>query len=203
VADLSDRDILTEIHLGNILCEPFNRANLSAASIDLRLGSKIYRRKRPLLNRLFPRLFPLPPVKFDVDENGRVTVIRNPDDFELIDLLAPGNTPDKERYILYPGDFVLVPTLEYVGSASPNILSQISDKSTIARLAVGSFFGAGFGDPGNALNFTLELKNNGHEPIELQYGQHICQIRFAYLSSPVMQSYDGKYLNSRTVEGAK
>jgi dCTP deaminase len=203
VSFLSDRDIMAEMSAGNIICEPFNRANLSAASIDLRLGARFWRRKRPLLNRLFPWLFPLPPVKFDVDENGRVTVIRNPEDFELIDLLAFGNAPDEERYTLYPGDFVLAETLEYVGAAAPHLISQISDKSTVARLAVGTFLGAGFGDPGNALNFTLELKNNGHEPIELQYGQHICQIRFAYLSSPCDNPYSGKYLNSRTVEGAK
>jgi deoxycytidine triphosphate deaminase len=73
----------------------------------------------------------------------------------------------------------------------------------MARLGLSTFFGAGYIDPGNVLNITLEIKNNGHVPVELQYGMHICQIRFAYLSSPVTAPYNGKYLNSKTVEGAK
>jgi dCTP deaminase len=200
---LSDRDILAELDLGNIICKPFNRANLSSASIDLRLGSKIYRRKRSFLNRLFPRLFPLPPVKFDVDENGRVGVIRKSDDFELIDLLEKGDIPDDEYYTLYPGDFVLAETLEYVGQDSAEIQAEVCDKSTMARLGLSICFSAGFIDAGNSLNVTLELKNNGHEPIRLRYAQHICQIKFSRLSSPSMHPYDGKYKNPTMVEIAK
>jgi dCTP deaminase len=193
---LSDRDIMAEMNAGNIICEPFNRENLSAASIDLRLGSKIYRRKRPLLNRLFPRLFQLVPVEFDVDENGRITVVRKPEDFDLIDLTWCGD------FILYPGDFVLGETLEYVGQNCAGIQSEVVDKSTIARWG-GYTCPAGFIDAGNALRITLEIGNNGHEPIPLRYGMHICQIKFMRLSSPSMQPYDGKYLNADTVECAK
>jgi dCTP deaminase len=200
---LSDRDILAELDLGNIVCKPFNRANLSAASIDLRLGSKICRRKRPWLNRLFPGLFPLPPVQFDVDENGRVTVIRKSEDFELINLWMPEYGLSDETYTLYPGDFVLAETLEYVGQDSAEIQAEVCDKSTLARLGLSICFSAGFIDAGNALNVTLELKNNGHEPIQLQHAQHICQIKFSRLSSPSMHPYDGKYKNPTMVEIAK
>jgi deoxycytidine triphosphate deaminase len=203
MSDLSDRDILAAMADGEIVCQPFNRANLSAASIDLRLGAKIYRRKMPLLNRWFPRLFPLPVVNFDIDENGRVTVIRKAEDFELINLSGFHYAPDEETYTLYPGDFILAPTLEYVGQNSAEIQSEVCDKSTLARLGLSVCFSAGFVDAGNALHVTLELKNNGHEPIRLRYAQHICQIKFARLSSPSMQPYDGKYKNSKTVECAK
>ena len=200
---LSDVDILAEMEKGNITCEPFVLENLSAASIDIRLGSRFWRRKRPLLNRLFPRLFPLPPVELAVDENGRITVIRKAEDFELIDILAFGNAPDEEYYILYPGDFVLGETLEYVGQDSTEIQSEICDKSTLARLGLSVCFSAGFVDAGNKLTVTLEFKNNGHEPIKLIYGQHICQIKFSRLSSPSSRPYNGKYKNSTSLEGAK
>jgi dCTP deaminase len=196
MSDLSDRDILAAMADGEIVCQPFNRANLSAASIDLRLGSKIYRRKRPLLNRWFPRLFPLPPIEFDIDENGKITVIRKPENFELINL-------EYQDFILYPGDFVLGETLEYVGQNCADIQSEVVDKSTPARWGLSVCFSAGFVDAGNALNVTLEIGNNGHEPIPLRYGMHICQIKFARLSSPSMQPYDGKYKNSKGVECAK
>lgn len=200
MSDLSDCDILAAMNDGEIVCQPFNRANLSAASIDLRLGAKIYRRKRPLLNRWFPRLFPLPVVIPVVDENGKITITRKAEDFELVNLLA---FEEQQYYVLYPGDFILAETLEYVGQNSADIQSEVVDKSTLARLGLSVCFSAGFVDAGNALCVTLELKNNGHEPILLQYGQHICQIKFARLSSPSMQPYDGKYKNSRTVECAK
>lgn len=196
---LSDVDILAEIEKGNITCEPFVLENLSAASIDIRLGSRFWRRKRPLLNRLFPRLFPLPPVELTTDENGRITVIRKTEDFELIDLLRT----NRKHYILYPGDFVLAETLEYVGQDSAEIQSEVCDKSTLARLGLSICFSAGFVDAGNALNVTLELKNNGHEPIRLVYGQHICQMKFSRLSSPSSRPYNGKYKNSTSLEGAK
>ncbi len=188
MAFLSDRDILAEMDNGNIICTPFIRENLSNSSIDLRLGETV---KRARVNEgyYYSRWF------FDLDENGRVTT--NEWGVERDEFSTRGG------YTLNPGDFILVPTLEYVGSNALNILAQISDKSTMARLGLSTFFGAGYIDPKNPLNITLEVVNNGHVPIELQYGQHICQIRFAYLSSPVMAPYDGKYLNSRTVEGAK
>lgn len=179
---LSDRDILKEIESGNIICEPFDRNNLSCASIDLRLGDTIYKQSGQA-------------AKFKINDSGRLTVI-NEAFSELYNL-------EYKPLIMYPGDFVLAQTLEYVGQTSDRIISELSDKSTLGRLGLSTFFSAGFIDPGNVLNITLELKNNGNMPIELRYGMHICQIRFAYLSSPCLQTYNGKYLGSRIVEVAK
>jgi deoxycytidine triphosphate deaminase len=96
----------------------------------------------------------------------------------------------------------LAETLEYVGQRALDIISEVCDKSTLARLGLSICFSAGYIDAGNVLNITLELKNHSNRAIELQYGQHICQLRFSYLNSPASKGYDGKYLNSRNVEAA-
>lgn len=187
---LSDRDILKEMELSNIVCTPFDRANLSNSSIDLRLGQ--YVAKQPCR---------LQPVRFETDVNGRLTV-SNPIKPKLYNLLDP-RVRDSHKFILKSGEFVLAQTLELVGHPGDRIVSQILDKSTLARLGLSVCFSAGYLDAGNVLSVTLELKNNSHNAIELQYGQHICQIRFQYTSSPVIHKYSGKYSKSLRLQGAK
>jgi len=176
---LSDRDILAEIMAGNIICEPFNTFNLSNSSIDLRLGKTLIYQK------------PSSPddyISFKIDENGKLK-INNPSKLVKYDLT-------EKPFILKPGGFVLGVTLEKVGHIDDITISDIKDKSSLARIGLSTSFAAGFVDAGNVLNVTLEIKNNGNIPIELQYGQHVCQIRFSRLSSSVMNKYNGKYLNS-------
>jgi dCTP deaminase len=106
VSFLSDRDILAEMNAGNIICEPFERENLSNSSIDLRLGRTIRKIKPSCV---------IDGVKFDVDPiTGRVETRPFGDafDFDLVE----------DPYVLFPGDFVLASTLEYVGAAAPHIL---------------------------------------------------------------------------------
>lgn len=140
-------------------------------------------------------------VKFKTDDSGRLTVV-NPPKTKTIDLLNP-LVRDGHKYVIKPGEFILAQTLEIVGHPNGDIVSQILDKSSLARLGLSICFSAGFIDPGNVLRVTLEIKNNSSFPIELQYGQHVCQIRFSYLSSPVSKLYDGKYKNSLNLELAK
>lgn len=185
---LSDNDIRREITEGNIICTPFAHENLSNSSIDLRLDEEIcmiWQDSRAIRSGAY----------FDLNDCGKLTVGSIGCRKEFFS--------SKGGFILEPDGFILASTLEYVGPKSPRIIGQISDKSTLARLGLSTFFGAGYIDPGNALNITLEIKNNSHIPIRLEYGQHICQIRFAYLYSPVSAPYSGKYLNSTGVEGAK
>lgn len=187
---LSDRDILREIESGKIVCEPFDRANLSNSSIDIRLG------------RYVAKQFNLDPVKFGINEHGKLTV-KDAVKPETYDLLGTTRGEELNNYILYPGNFILAETLEFVGQTSDSIISEVADKSTLTRLGLSVCFSAGYIDTGNALNITLELKNNGNMAIELQYGMHICQIRFAYLNTPTLEKYHGKYTRSTGLEIAK
>lgn len=185
---LSDVDIKRELLDGGIICTPFTPENLSNSSIDLRLDEEICLMWK---DSLAPHGHAL----FELNEHGRVAV-------ETVGCRME-TFSSRGGLVLEPDGFILANTIEYVGPASPRILGQISDKSTLARLGLSTFFGAGYIDPGNALNITLEIKNNGHVPIRLEYGMHICQIRFAYLNSPVSSPYNGKYKNSTSLEGAK
>lgn len=189
---LSDFDIEQRLKSGDIICEPFAPENLSNSSIDLRLGRYLIKQKRrSWLRNLLRRDV----VTFDLDANGKLRV-KNPNKTARIDLMG-------WSYILDPGEFVLGSTFEYVGSNSNHVICRVADKSTLARLGLSICFSAGKIESNNALNITLEIKNDSSVPIELQYGQHICQIEFAYLASPSTRPYKGKYLNSKTVEAAK
>jgi deoxycytidine triphosphate deaminase len=203
MAFYSDTDINASLRHGEIICEPFNPANLSIASIDLRLDRLLYQIRRPWLNRLAPRLFPLPVVRPKIDENGRWTVSHNKARYQFFDLIDSSLTGQLDEFILYPGDFVLGNTIERIGSDTAHILADLADKSTPARLGLSICFSSGFVDPGNVLNPTLEIKNNGYEPITLQYGMHICQVRFGTCKSPASRRYDGKYGGARSVQPAR
>jgi dCTP deaminase len=187
---LSDRDIIANIESGNIICTPLDLANISNSSIDLRLGQYIAKQ---------PRRFK--PVKFETDKSGRLTVI-DPVKPRIYNLLDP-TVRDSNKFVIEPGEFVLAQTLELVGSMSDSIECKISDKSTLARIGLSACFSAGKIESGNILRVTLELKNNGANAIELQFGQHIAQIQFEQLTSPVISKYGGKYKNSLNLELAK
>lgn len=187
---LSDRDIIENIELGNIVCTPLDHRNISNSSIDLRLGQYIAKQPRRLKT-----------IKFSTDDSGRLTVL-DPVKPKIYNLLDP-SVRDSNKFILKPGEFVLAQTLELVGHPGDLLVSEIMDKSTLARCGLSVCFSAGFIDAGNILNITLEIKNNSPNRIELQYGMMICQIRFHKLSSPVLRKYDGKYKNSLNLELAK
>jgi deoxycytidine triphosphate deaminase len=195
MAFLSDYDIQQRIRSGDIICEPFNLENLSNSSIDIRLGQYLIKEKVGWWRRLLG----LDVISFDLDDNGKLKA-SNPNKVTSWDLFS---AYPHCNYILKPGEFILGSTLEYVGSNSNHIICQVADKSTLARAGLSVCFSAGYIDSNNVLNITLEIKNNGHSPIELQYGMHICQLKFAYLASPSTRPYDGKYAGSRVVEMAK
>jgi deoxycytidine triphosphate deaminase len=187
---LSDADILKEIELGNIICTPFDRRNVSNSSIDLRLGQYIVEQKQPFHT-----------VKFETDDSGKLTVL-DPINPKVTNLLNP-KIRGAHKFVIKPGQFILAQTLEVVGHPSDRIVSQILDKSSLARLGLSICFSAGFIDAGNVLSVTLEIKNHSKNAIELQYGQHCCQIRFQYLNSPCTKKYNGKYLNCISLQSAK
>lgn len=187
---LSDADILREMDLGNIVCTPFDRNNLSNSSIDLRLGQYIIEQKQPFHT-----------VVFETDTSGKLTVINpiEPKKWNLLD----HRVRDAHKFVIKPGQFILSQTLEVVGNPGNRIVSQILDKSSLARLGLSVCFSAGYIDAGNVLSVTLEIKNNSKNAIELQYGMAVCQIRFQYLNSPCTQKYNGKYLNSLSIQTAR
>jgi deoxycytidine triphosphate deaminase len=146
---LSDIDIRRELAVGGIKCAPLPDANISNSSIDLRLGRRLVMMRPALASSVVAR----PGMRtnqscatMQCDCNGRL----NPTFFDCEESIFDST----ETFLLVPGDFILGSTIEQVGSTALNILGQISDKSTLARLGLSTFFGAGYIDPGNVLNIT-------------------------------------------------
>ncbi len=108
------------------------------------------------------------------------------------------NIKDTEGFVLYPGQFILAHTLEYV-RLPVNIEAQFQLKSSRAREGIQHLF-AGFIDPGFHGQVTLELKNvTQRHSIFLKPGMLIGQLRFAKLEETPIRPYSltGRYMNDR------
>lgn len=215
MSGLSSSDLIEAIKDDRIVFDPFTPDAIQPASIDLKLGKQILRRRRGFLNKLAPRMFPLPPVEIIVEPSGRWYRIQRPEHYEHFsiptfeehqDTLQAFGGLDIKRprpFILYPGDFCLGFIEQKVGPKSKQYTGQFQDKSSFARLGCTGHGGSGWVDPGNVGNWTTELHNKGHEPIKLFAGMNILQICFDELKSPALEAYSGKYQNPDWVEGAK
>lgn len=180
---LSDIDILDSYERGLIECNPFDALNVQPCSLDLRLGR----------NLLHPKSS-TKPIGFIVGGSGQIQVADDIN-YREYDL-------DNYCFTLSPGSFVLGSTLERVGCPGNTLACQVADKSTLARLGISVCFSAGWIDPGNVLNITLEIYNHSQRAIELRSGMAICQLKFFELKTPSKNLYSGKYLNSVDTEGA-
>jgi len=102
-------------------------------------------------------------------------------------LILKDNRPS---YRLRPGDFILAATKEQF--TMPNdVLGIVHDKSSWARRGV--TVQNTVIEPGWRGYLTLEIKNIGHEDIELTAGQGIAQVIFHRIDKIVAQPYEGRY----------
>ena len=114
---------------------------------------------------------------------------------------------DEGFFVLQPQKLALGVTLDRIG-VSANYACQINGKSSLARLGLIIHTTAGFIDPGNNLNITLELYNTNSMPIKLYPGMKIAQVTFWKLSTNAKRPYgsvglNSKYYNSTSVENSK
>lgn len=93
---------------------------------------------------------------------------------------------------IQPGEFLLASTMERFDMPA-DIAGVVFDKSSLVRR--GLTVHNTFIDPGWNGYLTLELTNNGKEPIILRRGQGIAQIVFQALLRPTEKPYSGKYQN--------
>ena len=168
---LSDHDIKNELDKGTITISPFDLDRLQPASYDVLLGNDF--------------------------------LIFNYHAIEIIDPKSPTSNlmtkvslKDYEAFILQPGKFALGATKDVIG-VNNNFACQINGKSSLARLGLIIHTTAGFIDPGNKLNITLELYNTNSVPIKLYAGMKIAQVAFYQLRSPSEKAYGDKSLNSK------
>ena len=161
--------------LGERLVRPFREDCVEPASLDLHLAEDF----------LVPD----------------VTKIRCIDLNKPVDFMRP-ETADEDGFVLHPGEFILGVTEETV-MLPDTIVGKIEGKSSLGRLGLMVHVTAGFIDPGFYGPVTLEMKNLLQVPIVLRPGKKICQIAFAYLSSPCKNPYRGRYQYSESVVASK
>jgi dCTP deaminase len=168
---LSDIDIKDALQKKDITIQDFDLKRLQPASYDVQLGNEFLLFDKHTLDVIDP-LKPL-------DEFMRKITIA-PDGF----------------FVLHPGEFALTVTKDYFG-VGPKYCCHIMGKSSLARLGLIIHTTAGFVDPGNELNATLELFNTNSLPIKLYPGMKIAQIAFCLLKTPAQKTYGDPTLNSK------
>lgn len=168
---LSDRDIFTEVKSGRLVIEPFNKNHIQPASIDLLLSYEFKTFKnfhRPFLD-----------LKEPVTDYMQDVVIKK-----------------GEPLIIHPREFVLGTSVEYV-KIPHNLLARLEGKSSLGRLGLIVHATAGFIDPGFEGQITYEITNLSNIPLAIYGGIKVAQMSIHTLSSPVLNPYGHKKLNSK------
>jgi dCTP deaminase len=96
--------------------------------------------------------------------------------------------------LLYPGQFILAHTLEFV-KIPENAVGTLCLKSSMARQGFDHSL-AGFGDPGFWGQWTLELRNIAPWPLQIYHGMRIVQMILTDCDRPDrLYSQTGHYQN--------
>ena len=175
---LSDKEILDAIKNGLLIIEPFDREMLRPACINLRLG----------------------PAIFEQVQKGLI----DPYDEASMKCYKRVEINDTSPYILKPNAFILALTYEKIGiSKSLGVL--LDGTSTLARLGISVTQTAAIVDTGHGFptprRLTLEIKNNGLNPVKLYYKMKIARMAIFRLEKEASFGYDekGKYKNGSVI----
>ncbi len=166
---LGDRDLKYYIEKGKIVVEPFDPEIVRENGIDLRIGGQIARLRR----------------------TDRVLDTANPPE----DLSEFYVVEEGESFIIYPGERVLLTTLEYL-KLPEDIMAFVELRSSFAR--TGLTMPPTIIDAGFEGNVTLEIHGSSF-PVKVYRGQRFAHIIFARTLSPVENPYRGRYQGQRGV----
>lgn len=167
----SDADIKKYLASGRISVNPLIPNSIQPASIDLHLGKGF--------------------LVFDHTNHACIDV-KEPID----SLMRRVDIDETHPFVLHPGEFALGVTYEEVGVGN-DVVGRLEGKSSLGRLGIIIHATAGYLDPGNRLNMTLELHNIGRLPVKLYYMMPIAQISFSPLSSACENPYGSDKLKSK------
>jgi dCTP deaminase len=168
---LSDRTIREEIAKGRLVIEPLEDGCIQPASVDLHLDKQI------LVYRNASRPY--------VD-------VRQP----TADLATRVEVSDKDPFLVQPGEFFLVSTLEHI-ELPGDIAGRLEGKSSLARIGLLVHSTAGFVDPGWKGKLTMQMTNVSRLPVTIYAGMRIAQISFLRLTTPAERPYGSSGLGSK------
>ncbi|MBI2607642.1 MAG: dCTP deaminase [Candidatus Doudnabacteria bacterium] len=176
---LSDQDIKQAIKAGRIKItpKPNYQEQLDACMIDLHLGNR-----------------------FRVFQHSSHPYIDLKSKIDASKLMKEIVVPKGESFIMQPGDFALVTTVETL-QISSDLVGRVEGRSSLGRLGIIVHGTASVFHPGWIGKPTLELGNLGVMPVALYPGMRICAFTFEELSSPALTPYNKK--KSNKYSGAK
>ncbi len=169
---LSDTDLKQAIESGWLKIEPLESSLLKPAGIGLRLGRKV----------------------FVEIERG----IIDPLDQDSMDCYIESGLDEGESFVIEPRHFALAQTYERVG-LSKSFGAFIDGTSTVARLGISVTQTSTVIEPGHGWPtpqpITLELANNGVNPVRLHYKMRIATLVLFRLEQRASRGYTeiGKY----------
>lgn len=164
---LSDVDIRKYIREGSLVIEPLHDDTIRENGVDLRIGGMIGRLRGVEV--------------FDPK-------IDNIDEYILIE--------EADSFIIYPNEYVLIHTLEYIKMPS-DIIGFINLRSSYARL--GLHIPPTIIDANFEGELTIGLSGGGF-PVKLYKGERIIHVVFSRLSTPTSRPYKGKYRGQRGIQ---
>ena len=190
---LSDKEILEQRELGNLIIEPFDRENLSTSSYDVRLGELYFTEHL----HDFPGGIYNPRNKKHVDlvwgtKAKRAGVAKEvlPANFEFV-----GIDPEDRVILVGPHETILAHSQEFIGGRKC-ITTKMQARSTLGRNFIETCKCAGWGDVEFFNRWTMEITNNSrYYPIPLVVGSRVAQIVFFKTGEILERGYTsgGKY----------
>jgi dCTP deaminase len=194
----SDRQVKEALQQGHIRIYPFEEANLSGTSYDVRLGEYFFTTDRlqnkPVYNPYDPddvaRYFEYQAKR--AEPHQEICQKRGLEPFANI-------PPEHPVILLQPHERILAHTYEFIGINPPGT-TQMLARSTTGRNGIVVCKDAGWGDPGYKGRWTMEIQNDNHEMTPLPVGVRIAQIVFLR-SGQTQADYgqQGKYYQSSTL----
>lgn len=168
---LSDKTIMKMQKEGTLVIEPLEESQIQPASVDVRLGNT-----------------------FSIVEDSPTGIITLEHEIKY-------KTIQTDTYILFPGQFILATTMEYI-RLPDHLTAFVEGRSSLGRM--GLFIqNAGWVDPGFHGEITLELFNANRCAIELKAGRRIGQLVFAEMDAAALHPYQGKYQGQKGATGSR
>lgn len=168
---LSDREIIEYLDSSKLIVKPITKDQIQPASIDIRLGNTFC---------------------FLDSERSKLIELGSKVEYKSV---------IQDKYILYPGHFVLASSIEHV-TLPTNLGAFVEGRSSLGR--IGLFVqNAAWVEPGFTGEITLELFNASNCAIELCAGYKIGQLIFVKTQKGVMNPYSGKYQNQQGATGTR
>lgn len=182
--NLSDKTIVKELEIGNIIIDPFNPEHLNPNSVDLTLNPDY-------------KMVDWEWVK--TKEDGVYLDCKDKEHNKWIDKVVP-----ESGLVLVPNQLYIYHCNERIGVKN-NIRATVMGKSSIGRLGLFVHVTAGFIDTGFEGSLVLEMVAT--VPIKIYPNQKICQVEFIRVEGEVGESYDqkagSKYMNQQGSQVSK